>query len=142
MQKYTLGFIFNSSLDKVLLIHKLKPSWQMGKINGVGGKIEVGEETLACMLRETQEECGLQTDSDKWIYLGDMHSKEWNIEVFGYIHNGNLDDAMSMESEQVEWFKIKDLPKNMLTNLNWLIAFALDKIGNQYIETFSVKYRN
>ena len=43
MKKYTLGFIFTPALDKVLLVHKISPEWQAGKINGVGGKIEEGE---------------------------------------------------------------------------------------------------
>jgi 8-oxo-dGTP diphosphatase len=41
--QYVLGFLFDPSQKDVVLIKKLKPEWQKGKLNGVGGKIEEGE---------------------------------------------------------------------------------------------------
>lgn len=37
-----------------------------------------------------------------------------------------------MEDEQVEWFNINNLPNNIITNLLWLIPFAVNyhKQGN------------
>jgi 8-oxo-dGTP diphosphatase len=49
----TLVFIRKD--QEVLLIHK-KTGLGRGKINGPGGKIELGETPLSCALRETQEE--------------------------------------------------------------------------------------
>ena len=40
---YVLGFAFSKSGQMVLLIWKNKPEWQRGKMNGIGGKIELGE---------------------------------------------------------------------------------------------------
>ena len=40
MQKYSLGFVFDLPVEKVLLIEKQRPEWQKGKLNGIGGKIE------------------------------------------------------------------------------------------------------
>ncbi|MEM0912381.1 MAG: hypothetical protein AAGJ37_15510 [Pseudomonadota bacterium] len=42
MQNYTLGFIFDQTLEKVLLVLKKRPAWQAGKLNGVGSKAELG----------------------------------------------------------------------------------------------------
>lgn len=44
MQEYVLGFAFTpkdlKGNQKVVLIEKLKPEWQKGKFNGIGGKLE------------------------------------------------------------------------------------------------------
>jgi hypothetical protein len=36
--KYVLGFMFDEELRNVALIRKIKPKWQEGKWNGIGGK--------------------------------------------------------------------------------------------------------
>ncbi len=51
--RVTLMFVVRG--DQVLLIHK-KRGLGKGKINGPGGKIELGETPLASAIRETQEE--------------------------------------------------------------------------------------
>ena len=43
----------------VVLTHKNRPAWQAGKLNGVGGKIELLESPVAAMVREF--ELGLAT---------------------------------------------------------------------------------
>ena len=52
MEKFTLGFVFNADLAKVLLVHKQRPDWQSGRINGIGGKIVGDESALNCIVRE------------------------------------------------------------------------------------------
>lgn len=64
MQSYTVGLIFNPQLTRVLLMHKNRPDWQKGMMNGVGGRIEEGEESIACIVREVCEETGLTTRPD------------------------------------------------------------------------------
>lgn len=56
--EYVLGFMFNEDESKVLLVHKNRPTWQAGKLNGIGGKIEAGETPLQAMEREFMEETG------------------------------------------------------------------------------------
>jgi 8-oxo-dGTP diphosphatase len=58
-QKYVLGFAFDKS-DNVILVRKQKPKWQKGLLNGVGGKIEIGETSSDAMFREFREETGLK----------------------------------------------------------------------------------
>jgi 8-oxo-dGTP diphosphatase len=43
MNKYVVGFLFNSDTNKVCLIKKNRPQWQKGRLNGVGGHIEDGK---------------------------------------------------------------------------------------------------
>jgi|SRR5690625_4205 len=54
---YTICFIKQG--DSVLLLNREYPSW-MGMWNGVGGKIEMNETPLTCILREIEEETGLK----------------------------------------------------------------------------------
>ena len=141
MKKYTLGFIFNSSMDKVLLVHKLSPEWQRGKLNGLGGKLEPGEGGLDCIVREVREESGLSTEKDAWVRLGNLASDDWSVDVFALVYTGNSNDARSLEKEKVEWFAVQKLPANVIDNLPWLVAFAIDKLKSEKLETFSVRYK-
>lgn len=51
--------VFCIEQENVLLIHK-KRGLGAGKINGPGGKLEPGENLLACAIRETAEETGIR----------------------------------------------------------------------------------
>ena len=141
MKKYTLGFIFTPALDHVLLVHKISPEWQAGKINGVGGKIEEGEDPLACIVREVREEAGLEMRADQWTYTGEMGSDTWRVSVFALVYRGNTSDAKSADKEKVEWFDPSVLPANIISNLGWLVPLALDKIKQQEFQSFSVRYK-
>ena len=141
MKKYTLGFIFNESLDKVLLMHKLKPAFQIGMLNGLGGKIEEGESGGECIVREISEEIGLLTKEEDWISVGSVGADTvWHMEVYAYIYKGTIRDIQSLEEEQVEWFGVGSLPSNILSNLQWLIPLCLDKIEGNGLNDFRVTY--
>jgi 8-oxo-dGTP diphosphatase len=58
MKRYVVGFCFDYNHENVLLIRKNRPDWQVGRFNGLGGKIEKGESPLAAMGREFVEETG------------------------------------------------------------------------------------
>ncbi len=57
----TLGFVLSSNKKKVLMVHrnKRKNDYQIGKYNGLGGKLEVHEDVLTGMRREIFEEAGI-----------------------------------------------------------------------------------
>lgn len=140
MKKYTVGFIFDKELEKVLLVHKTAPEWQVGLINGVGGKMEEGESGIDCIVREIKEETNLDVEKDSVHFVGALTEPLAYVEVFGYIYEGELFEAYVFEKEKIEWFAVKDLPKNMITNLNWLIPLTLEKLKEQKIEKFTINY--
>ena len=140
MQRYTLGFIFTSSLEEVLLIHKLKPEWQKGRINGIGGKVEVGERALACIVREVKEEAALQSQEHEWIHMGKLSAADWITDVFVMKYMGDKNDAKSVEAEKIEWFALNNLPENIIGNLSWLIPLAIDKIISKTPGDFIANY--
>jgi 8-oxo-dGTP pyrophosphatase MutT (NUDIX family) len=100
MISYVVGIIFDELIDKVLLIRKNRPDWQVGKLNGVGGKIEQDETPNDAMVRECYEECGLLLDN--WV-LFDTYTddKDYLVYFFTAIVP-NLDGAYSCTDELVE----------------------------------------
>lgn len=58
----TLGYVRRG--DEVLLVHRQRAGDDhQGKYNGLGGKLEVGEDAVACMKRELLEEAGVTATS-------------------------------------------------------------------------------
>lgn len=135
---YTLGFVFDASFEKVLLMHKLKPERQAGKLNGLGGKVEEGEAALDCVAREIFEEAGLKTDPSAWSRIGCLRGDRSTMDVFAYVHRGALSEASSQEAETVYWVDVRTLSENVMENLRWLIPMAVDKLKNHEFESFVI----
>ena len=125
---YVLGFIFDAKKDKVLLIKKSRPSWQKGKLNGIGGKIENNETPLEAMIRECKEETNLNIKN--WRHYATMlfsdnkvfvYSAAWNIELASDEGTGEtlyqefVDDVLLLQTE---------VPT--VTNLPWLLTMEQD----------------
>ena len=117
-KQYVVGFLFKD--DKVALIHKNRPDWQKGKINGIGGHIEKGETPLEAMRREFSEEAGGLLDG--WEYYCTMHYPEADIFMFRLFGDYEI---TTKTDEAVEWFNVNNLPDNVIPNLTWLIPLAL-----------------
>src|SRR4051812_1401968 len=58
----TLGFVMSPDRRRVLLVHRNRrpEDAHRGKYNGLGGKLEPGEDVVACLRREVREESGLE----------------------------------------------------------------------------------
>lgn len=68
-KEYVMGFAFDP-YGAVALINKNRPDWQKGKWNGIGGHLEHNELAHEAMAREFQEETGMATKLDDWVYVG------------------------------------------------------------------------
>lgn len=127
MKRYVTGFMFSLDRKCVSLIKKNNPEWQRGRFNGVGGKIEAGESPALAMSREFKEETAVVTSPDDWTFfltLTDQKSYEVNM-LFCF--SDKVFSVVSAELEEVKIFKVDELPKNIISNLSWLIPLALDK---------------
>jgi 8-oxo-dGTP diphosphatase len=84
VKKYVLGFIFDQARDHVLLINKLRPAWQCGKLNGIGGKVEPGESFPQAMIRECHEETGISTEARglEWQHVATLIGENFLMPVY------------------------------------------------------------
>lgn len=133
--KYVLGFYFNPEGTNVVLIEKLKPAWQKGKINGVGGKLEGNELPTVnrvlldtyhtAMAREFKEETGIETKPEDWECFCTYRGKDWYMHIFRAF--GDVTQAKTMEAEKILVADVNFLPLNVVNNLKFLIPMALQE---------------
>lgn len=133
--KYVVGFAFDSKLDKVLLIRKKRPSWQIGYLNGIGGHINPKELPEEAMVREFEEECGIKTKKFMWSRLAVISGKDWIVYFFYTVDN--IDRAKTTTDEEVVICNV-DTFAAVISNLRWLIPLAKYKMCNK-AETISVR---
>ncbi len=93
--RYTVGLIFDTRLENVVLLRKNRPRWQEGKLNGIGGRVEEGDypertsgdpQEIAyrnCMIREANEEVGESIHS--WTPVLRLQSNEAEIAFFSTV---------------------------------------------------------
>jgi 8-oxo-dGTP diphosphatase len=84
----TLGYVLSADGTRVLLIHRnARPDdAHFGKFNGLGGKLEPGEDIVSCIIREIREEAGIEVQrlrlrgTVNWPGFG-KNGEDW----FGFI---------------------------------------------------------
>jgi len=126
---YTLGFFFNPTMTKVLMLRKMRPDWQRGKLNGFGGHIEENETPDACIDREFKEEIKYHSEV-KWT--GYATIKGETFEVFCFAGIGNIEAATSLTDEIVEVVDVEKLSRNswVIENIPWLVELAIDTLAD------------
>ncbi len=137
---YTLGFIFNHTKTSVLLIQKNRPDWQKGKVNGIGGHIEKGEEPINSFIREVREETGIELNTTHVQFVGYIQSPESLVHVYTTLYDGEKNTVSSRTDEKVAWFPRAELPPNIMSNLSWLIPLSLDKLQDETLQTTTITY--
>ncbi len=60
----TLGYVLSPDGQRVLLVHRNRrpDDLHLGKYNGLGGKLEPGEDVVTGLRREVREEAGIECD--------------------------------------------------------------------------------
>lgn len=133
MNKYVVGFLFDSTLQHVLLIEKQRPAWQKGRLNGVGGHIEMGESPSMAMAREWSEEADLSASIQPWRPYCVLTGSHWRVHFFASVAACSWDAleaaARPRTDEQLMWTPCVSLARDMrvIPNLRWLVPLALDE---------------
>jgi 8-oxo-dGTP diphosphatase len=84
----TLGYVLSADRRQVLLIHRNRrpDDAHFGKYNGLGGKLDPGEDVVSGLCREVREEAGIECldlrlrGTISWPGFG-KHGEDW----FGFI---------------------------------------------------------
>lgn len=135
-----IGFAFTPDplpYTNVLLIRKIKPAWQAGLLNGVGGKIgdreEIKDEApIQAMVREFEEETGVKSYYDDWDCYAIMHdgTGHHNVYCFESREKRLYEEAETMEIEELVRIPVSAilLPSTpLIPNLPSKIMLALDR---------------
>lgn len=137
MIKYVVGFMFDTSGNSVVLIKKNKPAYMKGKLNGVGGKVEPGENSHQAMVREFEEETGVRTRLHDWHLYSTLVGENHFIDIFYAMDTKYTFQARTVEEEEVDVYYVKDVMKRAgfynadsdlvetMPNIKWMIPMAL-----------------
>jgi 8-oxo-dGTP diphosphatase len=145
--EYVAGFLFDDSGDRVALIHKQRPDWQKGRLNGVGGKIEhhltddgyrIPEWPADAMRRECLEEFGI--DVPDWTQFNTLDTNGATVHFFMARSSDKIEELLklmlrtkySRDQEYPAVLRTIDVQfsKTVIPNLKWLIPMALE-VGQQ-----------
>lgn len=120
MKHYVLGLIFNNDFSQLLLIEKKRPDWMKGRWNGIGGKIEKNETPYDAMKRECQEEISCSYNFEHKITFT---CPGGTVFVFIASNRGIISFEQTEDEELCIW-EMSDLPKEMMSNLKWIIPLC------------------
>lgn len=125
--EYVCGFMFDTldhPFGRVLLINKLRPDYQKGKLNGIGGRVEPGESHAQAMIREFHQETGLMVTD--WIYFCQMRYINKATVHFFYAQ-GDIEAARVQTDEKLQIMGVNAMLNVwcIVSDLRWLIPMAL-----------------
>lgn len=94
--------------DKVVLAKNEREEWELP-----GGKLELGEDPQACVVREVEEELGLKVSVsrilDSWQYRVRTNR---NVVILTYACECTKTELIgSHEHKEVRWFCLDDVPR-------------------------------
>lgn len=129
---YVAGFMF-STPTFVALIRKRRPSWQAGRYNAIGGKVELYETPAEAMVREFKEETSYESSLDDWRLFCRLTHPHRGGYVYFFVASFDKAKGVVQQTtdELVDWIHIPTLfdgvaREKMIPNLRWLIPMAID----------------
>ena len=141
--KYVVGLMFSPNLEKVALIRKRRPTWQIGKLNGIGGHIEGDEAPGLAMAREFEEEAGGPKTSS-WVKVAEMSDSYGGYILHVFTAKGDIEGTGGCKSkteEKSEIWPVRDIlmvpEESVVSSLKWLILMSinhLNSFGANYYE--------
>lgn len=136
VREFVLGFCFDKSRQCVVLIRKARPQWMAGLLNGIGGKLEPGEDPVQAMAREFEEETGVATYPalwDQFLVMTEHPARGVLHEIYVFRYWSDLTAVQmpvffdcSPTDEPIEVHALKYLreARGCLPNLSWLLPMA------------------
>ncbi|MFA6322352.1 MAG: 8-oxo-dGTP diphosphatase [Candidatus Buchananbacteria bacterium] len=116
MKLTNLCYIINDR-SEVLLIKK-KRDFGAGKFNGVGGKVEPGEDLLAAVIREVKEEVGLDVINLQALgfieFIWPKEKSDWNQRCYIYRTNDFIGEPVETDECCPHWFSFDQIPYDQM----------------------------
>jgi len=135
----TLAYLLSPDRRQVLLIHRnrRRDDPHYGKYNGLGGKLDPGEDVVSGVRREIREEAGLECDdivlrgTINWPGFG-KHGEDW----FGFVfridrwHGEPRSENAEGTLEWVNVGRLLDLP--LWEGDRYFVPLVFDRTGQQF----------
>jgi 8-oxo-dGTP diphosphatase len=120
---YVLALLFTANRRQVVLMRRMRPLWQAGRVNALGGRLVIGESPGDAARREVREESGV--DVKEWTEVLVWDDAEYRMHVMRAV-SALASTARTMEDQEVFLADVESLPANVIDNLRWLVPLALD----------------
>lgn len=112
----------------------------MGKINGIGGKVQEGETIEVAATREMSEEIGVVTDPAKMEKVGNVKfyfkdKPEWDQEMHVFLVKDWQGEPKESEEMAPKWYSKQEIPFDdmWVDDKHWLpIVLAGKKIDGRF----------
>jgi 8-oxo-dGTP diphosphatase len=121
--RYVLALLFTANRRQVVLMRRMRPLWQAGRVNALGGRPGDGESPGDAARREVREESGV--DVKEWTEVLVWDDAEYRMHVMRAVSE-LAGAARTMEDQEVFLADVESLPANVIDNLRWLVPLALD----------------
>jgi 8-oxo-dGTP diphosphatase len=129
VKTYACGFLIDTETNRVALIRKNRPTWQAGRLNAIGGKVEAGEWPLDAMRREFREETGAQVDD--WQHIATVLDFTGSVYVYRHFDTTGLIDRLTTTTDEaVEIHSTLGPIADLMPIQTWLLPLALYRHGD------------
>jgi 8-oxo-dGTP diphosphatase len=127
MIEYTVGLMIVG--EEIAFIRKLKPNWQEGRLNGIGGHVEPDETPEHCMVREFEEETGYRHE-EWWKFAEMRYEVATENEKIVHFFWAKLDEKPELKNttaEVIEWHQFSQtrIRRDFVPNLEYLVHLAM-----------------
>lgn len=142
MKDYVLGFIINEETkDHVVLVRKLRPEWQAGYWNGIGGKVQPHEARHDAMARECKEETGLEIPASDWVWFARIYDGDALVHCFYVMKPATFcASAKTTTDEEVLYVQIPQNVNVFVFGTRWLLEMAIDLCKRRMLMVLDVIY--
>ena len=107
--------------DSILLLRRANTGWADGMYTIPSGHIDEGERVIAAGIRETKEEVGVNVRENSISFAHVLHRKDHvNDRVYidfflkCFAWSGEPSNIESDICDEVKWFKLHNLPENIV----------------------------
>jgi ADP-ribose pyrophosphatase YjhB (NUDIX family) len=104
--------------DKVLLLRRYNTGYEDGNYSVIAGHLEGDEEIKTAMIREAEEEAGVQIAPQDLQAVGVMHRKSEDERIDFFLAatswKGSIRNREPHKCDQLAWFAFDELPENVI----------------------------
>lgn len=124
MLQTTLCFLMK---DNQICLAMKKRGFGAGRWNGIGGKLDPGENIIQATIRELEEEIVVKTQPNFLIKVGLFkfyfkNNPDWNQDMHTFFIRQWRGEPQETEEMRPQWFELKNIPydKMWVDDIHWL----------------------